>query len=275
LVDNGFFVAQMGVATFDNSSTGGGSGSIGARFNNVDVGINGAAPTRWDDFGGTGENSGPTGLSLGKWANGGSNEIDASPGKLTLRQTAPAGTVVAPANSLFISAPGSINTVQVDVSGLSITGMLSRVIFQGRFYNDGFVGTTAPDVNALNSAVGDILAGIFLLPGATPPTTQYLVLRCKTAGCSGPGDLVASGPIGDGTLGPGAIHPVRVAWNPTTQRFTFSVDGKSAIVDPTAIAPVKGPPNAPLIRIATFAAPVDATEVPQIQASVTNVFTAP
>ncbi|HSR96903.1 MAG TPA: fibronectin type III domain-containing protein [Kofleriaceae bacterium] len=275
LIDNGFLVAQMGVATFDNSTTGGGSSSIGARFDNVEVGINGAAPTTWDDFGGTGENSGPTGLSLSKWANGGSNEIDASPGKLTLRQIAPAGTVVAPLNPLFVSSPSPINTIQVDVSGLSTTGSLSRVLVQGRFYNDGFVGTTAPDVNALNSAVGDVFAGIVLIPGATPPTMQYSVIRCKTAGCTGPAEPVASGPIGDGTLGPGAIHPVRVKWNPTTQHFIFSVDDQSATVDPTAVAPVNGPPNAPLIRIATVAAPVDAMEMPQIRASVTNVFTAP
>jgi hypothetical protein len=275
LSDDGFFVAQIGVATFDNSTTGGGSGSIGARFDNVEVGINGAAPTTWDDFGGAGENSGPTGLSLSKWANGGSSEIDASPGKLTLRQTAPAGTAWSPLNPLFISAPGPINTVQVDVSGLSIAGTLSRVLVQGRFYNDGSVGTTDPDINALNSAVGDVFAGILLLPGNTPPAMQYLVIRCKTASCAGPADPVASGPIGDGALGPGAIHPVRVTWNPTTRRFTFSVDGQSATVDPTAIAPVNGPPNAPLIRIATVAAPVDATDVPQIRTSVTNVFTAP
>jgi hypothetical protein len=136
------------------------------------------------------------------------------------------------------------------------------------------VGTTVPDVNAQNSAVGDIFAGVTLVPGSVP-AVQYTVVRCKTANCTGAVDPIASGPIGSGTLGPGATHPVRVAWDPSTRRFTFSVDAQSINVDPTATAPVIGAPHAPLIRISTVPTASSASETPSIEASVTNVFTAP
>jgi hypothetical protein len=269
----GFFVAQIGTASYDTSSTGGGSSAITARFDNVNVAINGGTLSAWDDFSGTGANSGPSGLAPSKWTSG-ANEIEASPGKLTLRQRAPAGTTAPPLNPLFIAAPANVNTIQFDVSGLSVVGAQPRLSVQGRFYNDDSAGTTAPDVNAQNSAVGDILAGVTLVPGSTP-AVQYSVVRCKTANCTGAGESVASGSIGNGTLGPGAVHPVRVAWNPSTQRFTFSVDAQSIDVNPTATAPVHGAPHAPLIRIFTVATASSATETPSIEASVTNVFTAP
>ncbi|HSR96904.1 MAG TPA: hypothetical protein VLM79_07640 [Kofleriaceae bacterium] len=271
----GFFVAQFGTASFDGSSTGGGSGAITARFDNVEVAVNSGTPSAWDDFSGTGANSGPSGLSLSKWGSGGANEIDASPGKLTLRQRAPAGAPAAPLNPLFVAEPVKIHVIQLDVSGLSVVGALPRLLVQGRFYNDGFAGTTAPDVNSQNSAVGDILAGVTLVPGSAP-AAQYTVIRCKTANCTGAFDPIASGPIGSGTLGRGAIHPVRLAWDPSTRLFTFSVDAQSIDVDPTATAPVHDVfPHAPLIRISTVPVASNVSETPSIEASVTNVFTAP
>jgi hypothetical protein len=278
LAAGGFFVAQLGVRVLDDAPGGGSSGAITARFDNVQVGLDNGAATAWDDFGGVGDNSGPSELSLRKWSNGGQGGVDAPAGSLALRSRATGvGAATTLVSSLLLVNPAAVSTLQTDVTIASASGSVStadpRVLVEGHFYNDGFAGSTAPNVNGANSSVGDVLAGVILRP--LTQTAEYQVVRCRTATCLGATDPIANGTLADVTIGPG-VHSARVRWDAVAQRFTFTVDARSQVVDPTGSAPVVSPANAPVKRIATALA-LGGTigETASIEADVNNVFVAP
>jgi hypothetical protein len=248
LAGAGFWVAQMAVTSRDTSDGGGGDAAIEGLFDDVHVGLDNAAATPFDDFSGSGGNSGLNGeLSLAKWSPGGHGLVGPSGGSLGVASaiTNPGATSAGAVQAMSLGDPASVNAIQADVriASCSVTGPGTggcTAGVQGRFYNDGTTGG-APD-----SAVGDILAAVFLPAGDAAP--NYSILRCTTPTCAGGLPTVASGTLPGVTVGTG-VHAVRVQWNPGPRTFTFAVDGSQVTVDPTGTAPYAGPANAPLKRI--------------------------
>jgi hypothetical protein len=270
----GFLGAQMGVSTFDDSASGGGSGSMTARFDNVAVGLDGAAPEAWDNFDFAPESSGLSQLWVNNWSNGGMHVLDAAHGAAELLDEAAGGVPGSLAGGVLqLANPTAANTIQAEVA-ISFFYGDPHVVVEGRFYNDGFAGTAAPDLSGPSSAVGDVLASVILRPASQ--TAQYLIVRCNTATCADSSDTLASGDLPRVTIDSG-VHAVRLSWDPAARQFSLSVDRSVQVIDPTAAAPVRGPSNAPLRRIFTTTTAGDAMLGVRagIHARVTNVFTAP
>jgi len=266
----GFANGQLSARVLDRSATGGGSARINAYFDDVWVGMNDGAAARWDDFGGAGGNSGPVELSAARWANPGAMTVGLAGGAMALHaQATSTGGTLSLGQGLALANPASVNTLQADLRVVNFSagsggGANARV--EGRFYNDGTAGA------APHSAVGDVLASVFLYPGSGD--VHYGVSRCLTANC-GTVAPVESGPITGATPGAG-VHAVRVRWDPAAKRFTFACDGFTATVDPTGAAPVAGPANAPHRRIFTgVGTPATAGAAGLIDVRVNNLFTAP
>jgi hypothetical protein len=248
LAGAGYRTAGLGVSTRDNSASGGGSGDVTARFDDVWVGFENAAPVLWDDFSGTGTNSGPTGLSPLKWAPFGAVSTLPSAGSLvhqvSLALPAGATSLHSLSNPTSVAFPEGIDTIQADVVVPSpVSGSSDMAFLQGRFYNDGSTGAGP------NSAVGDVFGMVVLW--AHSDTAGFYIGKCTAPACStwtavGSGPLSANGPI------LGGRHTLRLAFDPTTRRFTFGVDGNSVTVDPqvpgngvSAPAPHASSANAP------------------------------
>jgi carboxypeptidase family protein len=285
-LSDGFFGAQLTARTLDNSAAGGGSGTIAASFRNVWAGFDNAAPALFDDFSGTGSNSGSE-LSAAKWAAPGTNGISMSQGAAALH--ASASTVGAvPASSaagLTLANPASINTLQADVSVTSASapaGGTSNAFLQGTFYNTGFTpaAATPPNVNQPNSAVGDVLASVFLQ--AATNDVVFSLLRLETATGNGSITQIARVVVPGATVGT-SVHTLRIRWDPGTHTFTFGVDGITRVIDPTVVgpdvtvaAPVVKPANWQVKRVFTSVGlPASAGATGSASARVNNVFTAP
>ncbi len=84
LAGPGFFFAALRTQVSDDSVPAGSDASVSARVGKVQVGFNNAAATLWDDFSGTGENSGPTELSEAKWTIPGKTSIALTAGSLAV-----------------------------------------------------------------------------------------------------------------------------------------------------------------------------------------------
>ena len=166
LAGAGFQSAGVRTRILDNA--GGSSGRITARFDDVQVGLDNAAPSLWDDFSGAGGNSGPTELSAAKWTNTpGMNSMALAAGGLVghAQVTTPTTSDLAVFHPLDFVDPAGVNTIQADFTVSACNNSLSntnRVGFAAAFYNDGTPGTTGPDANQPNSRVGDITVSLFL-----------------------------------------------------------------------------------------------------------------
>ncbi len=267
----GFFMAQLSARVLDRSAAGGGAARVTGNFDNVWVGTNDGAAALYDDFSGTSGNSGPTEFSLAKWASTGAASVGLVGGALAIHhQATSSGASVSFGHGLTLANPAAVNAIQADITvpshaaGASIS---TNAFVQGRFYNDGTAGA------APNSAVGDVLAGVFLQ--AATNSVMYLVGRCLTPTCTGALGAVATGTFPGATVDTGT-HTVLVKWDPAARRFTFALDGNAITVDPTASAPFARPANAPLRRIfASVGVPATAGATGSIDARVNNVFTAP
>jgi hypothetical protein len=269
LAGAGFMAAGLNARTEDDTSSGGGAGKVTVRFGDAFVGLNGGTAVAWDDFGGSGTNSGPTELSPARWNPAGSESVALSNGALVLEEQATStGAAIGQAQVVTLGGAASdTRAFQVEVaipSHVETGGASSWVGVQGRFYNDGTAG------GAPASALGDVMAGVILRP--VENTVSYSVMRATTPS----GNLVTvldSGEIAGATVGTG-LHAVRVAWDPVLRTFTFAVDGAAVTVDaPTAVA---GPANAPFARVFTYvSAPAVAGNGGSIRARLNNVFVAP
>lgn len=284
LTGAGFFNAQLSARTLDGSAAGGGSGTIRASFGNVAVGFDGAAATLFDDFSGAGGNSGPL-LSAAKWAAPGANGIEMSGGGSELHAAASTAgaTAISTAAGLTLAKPESVNTVQADVSVASASAppaATSNAFLQGTFYNTGTPGTTPPNINQPNSAVGDVLASVFLQ--AATNDVVFSLMRLETANGAGPTTQIARVTIPAATVGT-SVHTLRIRWDPAAHTFTFGVDGQTRVIDPTVIgpdvtvaAPVVKAANWQVKRIFTSVGlPPIAGVSGTMNARVNNVFTAP
>ncbi len=270
LAGSGFQAAQMGVRALDASAGGGGAGAVAALFDDVSVGFDGGAAAPFDDFGGAGGSSGPDELSLAKWANGGAHDVGPSGGALSIRNQATAGGgVMGVGQGIAISDPGQLGTLQADVAIVSHAasgGATTNAFVQGRFYNDGSPG------NAPYSALGDVMAGVFLSPESGKAT--YLVGRCPNATCTGAltGTLLGTFPVA--TAAPG-VHTLRVRWNAAAHTFTLTADGDAVTVDPTAAVPFAKAANAPSMRVFTSVGVALPGASGSIEAKVSDVFVGP
>jgi hypothetical protein len=268
---------------------------VSARFQNVQVGFNNAAATLWDDFSGTGGNSGPTELSEAKWSTPGAGKNSMAliagslAGHVQVTSLSPAG--VASFQPINFSNPAVINTVQADVTVSACSNSLSgtnRAGIGGSFYNDGTPGTTSPNTNQPNSSVGDVSASLYLdcffgLPrfqisrfDPTPGAQTILSNSVNQTVPMGPAPFI------------GGTHTLTMKWDPSTHFFTFQVDGATpVVVDPTTVnafmnvaAPYVKPANSPGMNLSGFLF-VPPFGVPAVGATasmdfkVNNVFTAP
>ncbi len=288
----GFVAGQAGARVFDDSTAGGSAGSVTGRFSNIQVGLNNAAATLFDDFSGTGLNSGPSELRPDKWVGGGRNSMAMIAGSLTghIQATSPNTNGFSNAQVLNFNNPATINTMQVEgnvstcANSVGGTGSSNRVQLAGNFYNDGFAGANvAPDINQPNSSVGDVRAFLFV-ECATGQAT-FFISHGNQQNLSLPlsstvNNVVASipGPV-TGT------HTLTMKWDSTTHAFTFQVDGTGITVDPTTVnahmttaAPFVKAANFPQKQLAWViavpsASPIGSTASLDFKAN--NVFTGP
>jgi hypothetical protein len=297
----GFLIAQAGSRVFDSGVAGGSAGGITARFGNVQVGTNNAVASLYDDFSGNSPNSGANGeLSLAKWTNAGKNSAVLAGGSLTghIQATSVTANGFTAAQAMTFNNPADINTVQTDVNitacatSVAAANASNRVQLQGNFYNDGSPGTTAPDINQPNSAVGDIRA-FLQLDCATNQATFSIIRLTNAAGTNVTPVTVFPNPVVPKGADPvlGHTHTLRLEWDPPNHMFTFQVDGGTpVVVDPTVAgafianpAANNGPANAPLKQVVGIASvfpalgpgttPVGSTA--SVDFKVNNVFTAP
>jgi len=295
LAGPGFNTAFLRTQIVDNSVPAGSGGSVSARFGNVQVGLNNAAATLWDDFSGTGGNSGSTELSAAKWntPGAGRNSMASTAGKLAghaqITSVSTAGTQSFQA--INFSNPAAINTMQADVTVSACSNSLSgtnRAGIGGSFYNDGTPGTTPPDTNQPNSRVGDISVSLYLDCFFGLP--RFQISRFDTT--AGAQTILSNSVNQTVPMGPapflGNTHTLTMKWDPATHFFTFQVDGATpVVVDPTTVnafmnvaAPYAKPANSPGMNLSgfLFVPPAGAPAVgatASMDFTVNNVFTAP
>jgi hypothetical protein len=257
----------------------------------VRVGFNGLAATLWDDFSGTGGNSGPTQLSAAKWTlNPGRNSMSLAAGSLTGHAQATTADTASLSvfHAIVFADPAAINTIQSDFTVSACSNSLSgtnRVGIAAAIYNDGTAGTTAPDINQPGSRVGDITASLFL--DCTLGDVRFQVTRFDTNASqtilSNSGNAVV--PKGLASV-VGNTHTLMMKWDPNAHLLTFQADGQApVVVDPTTVntrmftaAPfVKGPnvPNKSLNWFLFFPAAASAGATANVDFKANNVFTAP
>ena len=292
LAGPGFNTAFLRTQIVDNSAQAGSDGSVSARFQNVQVGLNNAAAALWDDFSGTGGNSGPTELSEAKWTVPGRNSAALIAGGL-VGHTQVTSLTTAGVNSfqaINFSNPAAINTMQADVTVSACSNSLpgtNRVGSAGSFYNDGTAGTTPPNTNQANSRVGDVVVSLFL--DCVSGVARFQISRFDTT--AGAQTLLSNSANTIVPKGPapviGNTHTLTLKWDPATHFFTFQVDGGTpVVVDPTTVnafmnvaAPYAKPANSPDKNMSSFLfVPASASAVgatASVDFRVNNVFTAP
>ena len=287
LAGAGFSSAFLASRLQDQSPTAGSDGSLSTRFQNVEVGFNNAPATLWDDFSGTGGNSGPVELSAAKWTTPGENSIALTGGGLAFHSQT---TGVNNFQPITFSKPDGINTLQADVTVSACGGSSSstkRAELVGRFYNDGTPGTTPPNSSQTDSLVGDVQASLSLDCFASPGVAYFVILRYNSTApqaftlLNNTNNIVPMAPaqvIGN-------THTLRMKWDPVAHFLTFQVDdAPPVVVDPTTVnahinvaAPYAKPANSPLKQLDAFLfIPVSAPgSTASMDFKVNNIFTAP
>ena len=295
LAGSGFATAFLRTQVSDDSVAAGSDGRVSARFQNVQVGFNNAADTLWDDFSGTGGNSGPTELSAAKWSTpgAGKNSMALTAGGLAghAQITSLSTAGIQSFQAINFSNPAAINTMQADVTVSACSNSLSgtnRVGLAGSFYNDGTPGTTPPDTNQPNSRVGDVSVSLYLDCFFGLP--RFQISRFDTT--AGAQTILSNSVNQTLPMGPapfiGNTHTLTMKWDPATHFFTFQVDGATpVVVDPTTVnafmnvaASYVKPANSPGMNLSgfLFVPPAGAPAVgatASMDFKVNNVFTAP
>ncbi len=294
LAGPGFSFAALRTQSADNSALGGSDGTMSARFGNVQVGFNDAAATLWDDFSGTGANSGPTELSEAKWTTPGKTSLDLTVSSLAVHTQITSLSTAGLNNfqGTVFQNPADLTTLQADVTVSACSNSLSgtnRVSLEGTFYNDGTPGTTPPNTNQPNSLVGDIQAYLFL--DCVADVARFQVLRWNNTTQPLSSTLLSSFansivPKGPATV-TGNTHTLTMKSDPVTHFLTFQVDGGTpVVVDPTTVnthmttaAPYAKPANSPGRTLGAFLSVPPSASAAGATASmefrVNNVFTAP
>jgi hypothetical protein len=217
LAGAGFQNAQIAARLMDGSATGGGSGRHVAQFDAVWIGTSNGAATPYDDFSGTGTNSGPTELSLSKWTGspGAPRLLPTGNGAFGIHAELSNQSVAGTANhALLLSNPENVDLLQLDVMRPSLvtTSGTGTVTLQGRFFNDG-TGTVP------GSALGDVQASLSIGP-SDPTALTATISRCGNAACSLTSVLYSAN-LGGVAWPPDNRLGLRVGFNPYTSEYTF------------------------------------------------------
>jgi hypothetical protein len=286
LAGSGFLAGELRTRALD--TTGGSNASISAQFDDVSVGLSNAPAAAWDDFSGTGSNSGPLELRADKWTVG-EHSRTLAVGSLVERSriTSPSLDFLRYDQALLFSDPSAANTIQADVTVNACSNSnfgTSSVKLVATLYNDGTAGAAPPNANQANSSVGDVEAHLIMdcLFGA-----RFAVIRWDTQSppqstllsISGPEDRV---PMGTAPV-VGHMHTLRMTWDPVARRVTFQVNGQAPVVaDPTRVsahidvaAPFVKAANSPLRAIGNSQVTQGNGATASIDYKVNNVFTAP
>jgi len=286
---SGFRDAAARTLVLDHAA--GSSWGITARFDDVKVGFNNAAPALWDDFSGVGGNSGPIELSSAKWTlHPGMASMALTAGSLVghAQATTPSTDSLSVFNALAFSDPASINTVQADFTVSACSNSLAgtnRVGVAGALYNDGTPGTTAPDINQPNSRVGDITASLFI--DCTAGDVRLQITRFDTNETQTILSNSANALVPKGAASVvGNTHTLRMTWDPVARLVSFQADGQApVVVDPKTVnarmntaAPFVKAPNVPgknLSWFLFFPSSVSTGATASVDFKANNVFTAP
>jgi len=251
-------------AMAQDAGSGGGDASVSASFDDVQAGFNtaGAAGpatlSPYDDFGGSGGNSGPDFL-LTKWTMGESSASFGSGGLAIHNQM-----TGVPSSNYRQSFEYNISTtppsaVSVDAT---ITSLTTPATFNSENSQHAYVRMTL--YNDGSSAVpfdrtGDVNASIALGTGGA----SFYMFKCADARCSTSVRMQAGStglPAGTVAFGLNTTHTLAIAYDSTSHLVTFRVDdGAPRVVDPQTMsadinppAPYAAPPNASYANFGTF-----------------------
>jgi len=235
---------QAGLLLNALSTGGGGDGASRARFDDVRIGMDGAAPVLFDDFSGAG-----TRLDPARWAVGGASAESTAAGlRIHLDQADGPAT----AASYLTRAAATALQADVTVEGCELSGG-GRLAAELRnsLYNDGSDGAgVAPDVNGPASQVGDVVAVV----GMTGTEAFHAVVRCDSARCAR--FTWVEPPTTLATVTPGSLHTLSSRWDAARHLVVFWLDDRFAAFDPVAAGhPVAGASRAPCKRLAVDAGP--------------------
>jgi hypothetical protein len=212
----------------------GSGGGIFASFDDVAIGVDGQAPSPFDDFG-----SG-TMFDPARWTVGGAAAQILSGLEVRLQQQGSPAVSSLNLSRDLVPPPTALQArVRVLDFAQSGTGQVGARL-AATLYNDGSNGLEPPptpaDVSQASSQVGDVIAQISL----TDTDVSYAVVRCNVAVCTGPGAtgnavtfVVPRTSLRTTVLG--NEHLLLLRWDPLSHLVVFQVDGLApAVVDPTA-----------------------------------------
>jgi pimeloyl-ACP methyl ester carboxylesterase len=141
-------------------------------------------------------------------------------------------------NGVFIEQLAGLRAIRVGVKLTKVEPPppgavhpnFARLVFA--LYNDGSLdGGRAGDV------IADI--GIGILPGSSQVSGFFQVFRCDDPVCrvAGAGRFGTFGPLAK----PAGNHTMSISWD-GAGTITYAIDGQTATLDPTQLAPIVGPP---------------------------------
>jgi hypothetical protein len=245
-------------AMAQDTGSGGGDVALRASFDDVQAGFNtaGAAGpatlSPYDDFGGSGGNSGPDFL-LAKWTANESSASFANGGMATHNKM-----TGVPSSNYKQSVEFNIGTtppaaVSVDATITSVTTPATydpentqHAYVRMTLYNDGSSGVPF-------DRTGDVNAGIALVASGA----SFYIFKCADPRCSGTSVRMQAGntgiPAGSVPFGLNTTHTLGIAYDSTSHLVTFRVDdGAPRVVDPQTMSADINPP-------APYAAPANAS----------------
>jgi hypothetical protein len=247
------FVPELSSTTFlhaglvlnsKGGTAGGGDGAARARFDDVRIGMDGAAPVSFDDFGGAG-----TRLDPARWSVGGAGAESTAAGlRIHLDQAdAPATAATYLTRTVATALEADVTVEHAELTG----GGRIAAELRNSLYNDGSHGSgAAPDVNAPASQVGDVVAVV----GMTGTEAFHAVVRCDSALCAR--FTWVESPTAFAAVTPGSLHTLSARWDAARHLALFGVDGAFVGFDPVAAGhPIAGAPGAPCKRLAVDAGP--------------------
>jgi hypothetical protein len=223
-------------------TTGVGDGAVTAVFDDVQMGVDGAPASPFDDFG-TGARFDPS-----RWNIGGVS-AESTPAGVRLRLDQAGAPAAAALNLSRTSATALHADVTVEQEEAAGSGRLAAEL-RSSLYNDGTNGSgSAPDVNAPSSQVGDVVA----IASMTGDEAWHAVIRCESAVCSRFTFVEAPTALGSVTLG--TRHTLSVRWDAERHVVVFQLDGtRTAEFDPVAAGrPIARVARSPCKRIAVDA----------------------
>ena len=274
-------------AMAQDTGSGGGDAALSATFDDVQAGFNtgGAAGpatlAAYDDFSGSGGNSGPDFL-LAKWTTGESAASFGSGGlavhnRMTGVPSSNYSQTVA--FNASTTQPSAIST-DATITSLTVPATSNAENSQHAYvrltlYNDG--SSAVPF-----DRTGDVNAAIALGTGGA----SFYMYKCANPGCNSSVRMQAGNtglPAGSVPFGLDTTHTLSIAYDSASHLVTFRVDdGVARMVDPQTMsadinppAPYAAPPNGPYAQLGTYNRVFFAGENGALDGYFNNVMTKP